>query len=171
MVIQICRAKPDQASKLTDIAHAAKRHWNYPEAWIEHWREDLTITPDFIAGNEVFVAIVDNEIAGCCALVVNAALAEIEHMWIRPEHMGSGVGRALFEQVRDRAVAQQMPALELSADPNAEGFYERMGAVRIGEVRADMGGQARVLPRMKIDLIRSSLPRSESNSKAQSPNT
>lgn len=152
MIIQVRRAHPDEARRLTEIAHAAKRHWNYPEDWIEHWRTDLTITSDFIADNEVFVAIVNNEIAGCCALVVSGSLAEIEHMWITPEHMGSGVGRALFEYARDRAVALGLPSLELSADPNAEGFYERMGAERIGEIRASMDGQPRVLPRMRIEL-------------------
>jgi len=150
MDIKIRRATPDEAATLTAIAHTAKRYWGYPEEWIEQWRTDLTITSDFIANNEVFAAVMSDEIVGCCALVVNDSLAEIEHMWIKPEHMGSGVGRALFTQVRDRAIERQLSALELSADPNAEGFYERMGAKRIGDVRADMGGQARVLPRMKI---------------------
>jgi len=40
--------------------------------------------------------------------------------------------------------------LEISADPNAEGFYERMGATRIGEVRSEIEGQPRVLPRMAL---------------------
>ena len=150
MDVHIRRATPDEAATLTAIAHAAKRYWRYPEHWIEHWKVDLTITPDFIADNEVFVAIVGDRIAGCCALVVNDSLAEIEHMWIKPEHIGAGVGRALFDQVRDRANELHLPALELSADPNAEGFYERMGAARVGEVRADMNGQTRLLPRMRI---------------------
>lgn len=137
---------------LTEIAHAAKRHWDYPDEWIEHWQVDLTITPDFIANNEVFVAIVSDEIVGCCALVVSDSLAEIEHMWIRPDQIGSGVGRRLFDYVKAVATQCQFRALELSADPNAEGFYERMGAVRIGEVRADIAGRVRVLPRMRIEL-------------------
>ena len=103
MPIEIRTAQPEEADLLTQIALAAKRHWHYPESWIEDWKADLTITPDFIANHEVFVAIVDESIAGCCALVVTGNLAEIEHMWIRPEHMGSGVGRALFEHARDRA--------------------------------------------------------------------
>ena len=55
--MQIRRATPDEADTLTSIAHAAKRHWNYPEKWIEQWRSDLTITPEFIAKNEVYVAV------------------------------------------------------------------------------------------------------------------
>ena len=149
---EIRRATSDEADTLTSIAHAAKRHWNYPEKWIEQWKADLTITPDFIASNEVYVAIVDGVIAGCCALVVGESLAELEHMWIDPRQMGSGVGRTLFEYAKQRARQLGLLELELSADPNAEGFYERMGATRIGEVQADMDGQTRVLPRMRIEL-------------------
>ena len=154
MNIQIRRATPDEADTLTVIAHAAKRHWKYPEDWIERWRADLTITPEFIADNEVYVATIDDTIAGCCALVVSDSLAELEHMWIDPQQMGAGVGRALFERTRQRAAELGLAELELSADPNAEGFYERMGAQRISEISAEMDGQLRVLPRMKIDLSR-----------------
>ena len=152
MRIEIRRAHPEEADILTEIAHAAKRHWNYPESWIQQWQTDLTITREFITSHEVFAATINGEIAGCCALVVTDSLAEIEHMWIRPEQMGSGVGRALFEHARARAVERGATVLELSADPNAEGFYARMGAKRIGEVPADMNGQSRVLPRMRINL-------------------
>ena len=152
MNVQIRRAKPDEAVVLTEIAHAAKRHWGYPENWIEHWKADLTITPEFIANNEMYVATNGAEIVGCCAIVFDESAAELEHMWIRPEHMGTGVGRALFIHVKERAANLKVPALELSADPNAEGFYERMGAQRIGEVRSELAGQPRILPRMTVNL-------------------
>ena len=151
MNVQIRRAKPEEAGILTEIAHAAKRHWGYPENWIQHWQADLTITPEFINDNEMYVAMNGDEIAGCCAIAFSESLAELEHMWVRPEHMGTGVGRALFLHVKERAADLKIPALELSADPNAEGFYERMGATRIGEVRSEIEGQPRVLPRMTVN--------------------
>jgi N-acetylglutamate synthase-like GNAT family acetyltransferase len=152
MHVEIRRAMPDEAEALTALAHAAKNHWNYPREWIDAWKSDLTFTPEFIANHEVFVAVVNEAIAGCCALVVNESLAELEHMWIYPEQMGRGVGRALFEHTTRRAAELGLNELELSADPNAELFYERMGAKRIGEVPAEMFGHARVLPRMRVDL-------------------
>ncbi|HVS21211.1 MAG TPA: GNAT family N-acetyltransferase [Pyrinomonadaceae bacterium] len=152
MDIRIRRAQPNEAGALTDIAHAAKRFWGYPENWIQHWKNDLTITPDFITENEMYVAVIDEEIAGCCALVLQDSLAELEHMWIRPEHMGTGIGRALFQQMVERATNLKATDLEISSDPNAEGFYERMGAKRIGEVKSEIEGQPRVLPRMSVDL-------------------
>ena len=152
MRIEIRRANPEEADILTEIAHAAKRHWNYPESWIRRWKTDLTITREFITTHEVFAATINGEIVGCCALVVTDSLAEIEHMWIRPEQMGSGVGRSLFEHVRARAGERGANVLELSADPYAEGFYARLGAKRIGEIPASMDGAPRVLPRMRIEL-------------------
>jgi N-acetylglutamate synthase-like GNAT family acetyltransferase len=157
MNIQIRRAKPGEADTLTKIAHAAKRHWGYPENWIEHWKDDLTITPEFIIRNETFVATIGEEIVGCCAIVLNDSRAEdsraeLEHMWISPESMGAGVGRALLRHAKDRAAKLEVSALELSADPNSEGFYQRMGATRIGEVRSEIEGQPRVLPRMIIEV-------------------
>ena len=152
MDIQIRRAQPNEAATLTEIAHAAKRHWGYPENWIEHWKDDLTITPDFIANNEMYVATIGEEIAGCCALVMSDSLAELEHLWIRPAHMGNGVGRALFHQIVERATHLKATGLEISSDPNAEGFYKRMGAIRIAEIRSEIEGQPRVLPRMSVEL-------------------
>src|SRR5207244_8072528 len=135
MDIQIRRAKPDEAAALTEIAHAAKRHWGYPENWIEHWKDDLTITPDFIANNEVYVAVTGEEIAGCCALVMRDSLAELEHMWIRPAHMGKGVGRALFNQIVVRETILNARVVELSADTNEEGFYKSMREMEFGKGR------------------------------------
>ena len=157
MDLQIRPARPDEAGVLTEIAHAAKRHWGYPENWIAHWKTDLTITPDFIANNEMFVAVSGEEIVGCCAIVLSElpsgdSLAELEHMWIKPEHMGTGVGRALFMHAREHSADLKVPAMELSADPNAEGFYRRMGAKRIGEVQSEIEGKPRVLPRMSVNL-------------------
>ena len=152
MDVQIRPARPEEADVLTEIAHAAKRHWGYPENWIEHWKADLTITPDFIRENEMYVAVSGEEIVGCCAIVFSDSLTELEHMWIKPEYMGAGVGRALFMHARERAADLKVPAMELSADPNAEGFYQRMGAKRIGEVKSEIEGKPRVLPRMSVSL-------------------
>jgi N-acetylglutamate synthase-like GNAT family acetyltransferase len=152
MSIHIRRAGPHEAGMLTEIAHAAKRHWGYPEQWIELWRDDLTITPEFIARNEMYVAVIGEEVVGCCAIVLGEARAELEYMWIKPQHMGAGVGRALFLHAKERAARVGMRLLELSADPNAEGFYARMGAKRIGETQSEIDGQLRVLPRLSVDL-------------------
>lgn len=147
-------ARADEAAALTAIAHAAKRHWGYPEAWITHWRDALTITPASLRDHAVFVAAeADGDLpCGFYALAVDGADAVLEHLWVEPRSMGRGVGRALLHHAVATAREAGAARLEIDSDPHAEGFYRRMGARRVGEVRADVGDVRRVLPRMEITL-------------------
>jgi hypothetical protein len=43
VTIEIRRAEGPEASELTAVAFAAKRHWGYPEAWIDLWADELTV--------------------------------------------------------------------------------------------------------------------------------
>ena len=145
-------ASANESSRLTEIALNAKRHWGYPEHWISHWEADLTISPDFIDNNHVYVADEDGEIRGFYALCVENHKAELEHMWVSPEYIGTGIGKELFLDAMERAAQMNVSEVELSADPNAAGFYERMGAAKIGEVDSSIEGQVRKVPRMKLTV-------------------
>jgi N-acetylglutamate synthase-like GNAT family acetyltransferase len=147
----IRRATPVDAGALTAIAHDAKRYWGYPEEWIRHWQEDLTVTPDFVARNQVFVAERESEIIGFYALVILDHCAELEHMWVAPKHIGTGVGKELFIHAMQLAAGDSISEVEISAEPNAESFYQKMGARRIGEVTSEVMGETRQLPRLTID--------------------
>ena len=145
----IRRALPEEATTLTQIALDAKRYWGYPEHWIKHWESDLTISSDFIRDNHVYVAAEEDEIRGFYALCVSGEKAELEHMWVTPACIGTGVGKELFLDAMERAAALNVRDVELTADPNAAGFYERMGAVQIGETESVIDGQIRKLPRLR----------------------
>ncbi|MFN2513824.1 MAG: GNAT family N-acetyltransferase [Pyrinomonadaceae bacterium] len=149
--MRIRQAATEEATTLTQIAHDAKRHWGYPEHWIEHWQEDLTISSDFINNNQVYVAEREGEIIGFYALVVGDQQAELEHMWVAPKHIGTGVGKELFIHAMHIAAGENISEVEISADPNAAAFYQRMGARRIGEVSSEIDGQTRRLPRLAVD--------------------
>jgi GNAT superfamily N-acetyltransferase len=149
--VTIRRAIPEEAATLTQIALDAKRYWGYPEHWIKHWESDLTISSDFIRDHHVYVADDEGEVRGFYALCVADHKAELEHMWVTPSAIGTGVGKELFLDAMERAAALNVNAVELSADPNAAGFYSRMGATQIGETDSVIAGHVRKLPRMKID--------------------
>ena len=150
----IRRSSPEEANALTQIALDAKRYWGYPEHWIKHWESDLTISSDFIRDNHVYVADDDGELRGFYALCVTGRKAELEHMWVTPACIGTGIGKELFLDAMERAAALDVNAVELSADPNAAGFYRRMGAMQIGETDSAIDGQVRKLPRMKMEPSR-----------------
>lgn len=150
--MNIRRAQEPDAAELTRIAHEAKRHWGYPERWIELWRDDLTFSPDFIAANEVYLAEDGGEALGCYGLLAGTPHWTLEHFWIRPAAMGKGLGRRLFEHARAVAVEAGASVLEIDSDPNAVEFYLRMGAIKMGEVVSQVDGQPRVRPLLHLRL-------------------
>ncbi len=152
MVFEILRASPDQAEALTQIAFAAKRHWGYPERWIEIWSPILTISPEFIEQHDTYSAQKDGKPVGFYALSVEDKKASLEHLWVLPDHMGEGIGKALFKHALARCREIGVDILEIESDPNAQGFYERMGAKKVGQIAGEVDGHLRVLPILEIKL-------------------
>jgi predicted N-acetyltransferase YhbS len=65
--------------------------------------------------------------------------------------LGQGVGRALLAQALGHARAAGHAALHIDADPHAEAFYRRCGAMRIGATAAPIDGQPqRVRPQLRL---------------------
>lgn len=131
MTITIYAASPYQAAELTEIAVSAKGHWGYSAAQIQQWRPAfLTITPAYIAANPVWVAVDDSaQLAGFVALELHHPQPVLEHLWVRPAYIGQGIGRRLFLHA-----AATVTELIFTSDPNADTFYQRIGAQVIGQV-------------------------------------
>ncbi len=137
------RAQPPDAAALTQIALAAKQSWGYPDEWMAEWRPDLTITPGYISGSPVWVAEAGGAVAGFLGLVRTEGHWFLEHLWVRPEWHGRGLGRALFGEAVRQARAAGATELRIKADPNAERFYLKMGAVRTGTEVYELPGRIR----------------------------
>jgi len=147
------RAKPEHAETLTQIAHAAKRHWAYPETWIAAWREILTMRPEFIASNVAFIAMDNNaHPLGFYVLTSEDDGIHLDHLWVAPDAMRRGIGKALFEHAKAEARKLGFASIKIEADPNAEGFYKRMGAVRVGTNVSEVCGERRELPLLECIL-------------------
>ena len=150
--MQIVRAKPEEAAGLTEIAHAAKRHWGYPESWIKKWEDILTMRPEFIATNVSYSAREGPDVVGFYVLTDEGDGLHLDHLWITPQAMGRGIGRALFEHAIEQARSLDYEMLKIEADPNAEGFYLRMGARRVGANVTTIENHIRELPLLQFDL-------------------
>lgn len=150
--MKIRKAQITDAEKLSQIAFAAKSYWNYPENWLKIWKDSLTITPEFIETNQVFLAESDRKILGFYALILSSENVQLEHLWISPENIGGGIGKILMADAIEKAKSFGGKSMEIESEPNAVGFYQKQGAVKIGERKSEIEGQERILPLMKIDL-------------------
>lgn len=151
-MISIRRIDPGEADTLTRIALAAKAYWGYPERWMEIWRPQLTFTPEYFAINENWTAVVEATPIGFYTLEEQHGNAWLENLWVLPEYIGKAVGKALFLHAAELSRQRGCRILQLEADPNAVGFYERMGMHKIRERHSEVDSQPRVLPIMEMRL-------------------
>ncbi len=113
-------------------------------------RAVLQLTEDDLADGHLVVFDAGGP-QGICKLVVDGSCADLDKLFVAPEAMGKGVGRALMRWAMRTAQAAGATRLEIEADPDAAPFYERMGARVIGRVPSEAIA-GRMLPHLRIDL-------------------
>ena len=91
-----------------------------------------------IRSRPVFVAVIDDEIAGTASLEG----ATVRSMFVRPDHERRGIGAALMGEIEALAVAHGIERLTLQSSITAEGFYRRHG---FDAVRDHMHGRERTI--------------------------
>lgn len=150
--MEIRRASDQDAAELTLITLAAKRHWGYPESWIQFWTPSMTITSTYIQTHEIWMAVIDGQLAAYYSFDENEGRRWLDNLWVLPEYIGKGLGRSLFQHALERCKAQNIPSMLIEADPHAQSFYEKMGARKVHEHRTEVEGVPRTLPIMEINL-------------------
>lgn len=157
-------AKTEDSEALTTISFASKGYWKYPNEYFEIWKNELTISQDYIQGNDVFVyedygsiigyySIVnlekDIEISG---ILINSGVW-LEHMFIDPQYIGKGIGTKLFSHMREWCVATNIRKVGILADPNAKIFYEKMGCVYMREYPSTIRGRTTPFLQYNVELL------------------
>jgi ribosomal protein S18 acetylase RimI-like enzyme len=150
-VLTVRAARPDDAYPIADVRIRAWR-WAYAgiipdetldamnvEASARGWREGLTRPED---GHEVRVALHEGEVRGFTAFgpyrvapdrsAVDERYAEVYAIYVKPDHAGTGIGRALMDAAVARLAERgwrEVRLWVLEANLRARRFYERFGFV------------------------------------------
>jgi len=148
-------ALPEEADKLTVLTLNSKRYWGYPDEWMAMWTEDLTIMPEYIEKNMVVLAEENALLLGYVSIIEHASSQIVrvgehhisggfflDNLFINPSYIRKGIGEKLMNIAFDWCKEKQIEALYVYSDPNAKGFYEKMGATCLGEVVSGDNGRA-----------------------------
>ena len=135
---------------MREIAIEAKAHWGYDRARVEEWALAGDFEPESLRSRLLYVAEADGRPVGWAALIPRGEVGWLEDLWVEPAWIGKGLGRQLFERVAEEARERGARRLEWEAEPNATGFYERMGGVYVRDSEVTEWG--RVLQVLGVDL-------------------
>jgi len=149
-VVRIRPADPNEWERLREIAVAAKAHWGYDPGRVEEWAAQGDFSPEGLRAKDFYVAEADGQAVAFASLIPNGEVCFLDDLWVEPEWIGKGVGSRLFRFAEKRAAEGGARRLEWEAELHAVGFYERMGARRLGESGPSEWG--RILQVMGVEL-------------------
>lgn len=143
------RAVPADTAALRALM-ATSNGYARPEAraMIVRYAETWSV-PD--GAHEVWLAEEGGAVVGFFALIPHGADQELDLFFTANDAQGSGLGRRLFEVMAERARALGAAWVVISSNPEAAGFYRRMGAVDVG-VTPPGDGIAWERPKLKLRL-------------------
>jgi GNAT superfamily N-acetyltransferase len=144
-------ARPDEADLLSDLAVRSKATWGYSEEFMQRCVPLLRVTPDYIAQHPIFVAVAQERVVGFYSLNAERYQAELDLLFVAPDALRAGVGRALCAHAFATARAAGFAQLFVESDPGAERFYQRMSGVRVGTIASTVEA-GRELPVLRFDL-------------------
>ena len=98
-----------------------------------------------VAEGRARVAMADGRILGSTIVLPLAdGVAELDGIFVEPEFMRRGVGWALLHDAFSMAREQGVRRIEVTSNPRAVGFYEKIGFVADGPVPTRFGPALRM---------------------------
>jgi len=150
-VLNFIDAEAKHTELLRDTLITSKGHWGYSQEQLEEWKSNLKFEGDYVSRNTVKLILKDEEVIGFFA-IVKSDIDELDHLWLLPKAIGKGYGNLVFEQILSECNSLEISNFYIISDPDAEGFYLKKGALKVGEVYSEP--QKRMLPKLKFTVVK-----------------
>ena len=105
--------------------------------------EYLILGPGGLAEGRTYVAEEDASVVGFATWADADGAVELEDLSVDPGWRRRGIATALVSRIVDVLRARDVQALEVTANPHAQGFYSAAGFIDCGVAETDFGAAPR----------------------------
>jgi len=131
-------AEPEERLALEGLQRRSSLVWEeYREALLAH--PDAIEIPEELVQRVRVVSIAGKVVGFHLVLTPHDGACEVDGLFVEPDQMRTGVGRLLVRDASERALEEGATALEVTANPRALAFYEKVGFVAVGQVETRFG--------------------------------
>lgn len=134
---------------LSSLCLRSKGYWGYDVAFLDACRDVLTLRKQDLEQDHIWVIDGLHGVVGVLHVQTNDEEAVLDKLFIDPAGMGLGAGRVLFDKAVEIMKLDGAKVMSIDADPEAEGFYTKMGAITVGRVPSTVI-EGRTLPLMRF---------------------
>lgn len=126
------RARPDEATAITDLALRSKRPWGYNDEFMAVIAPEMTVTTADIEAEHVEVLESKTRLLGYLRLKRHPQEAWLEDLFVEPDVVRHGHGRRLFLRAAEVSRGWGCEVMRFESDPHAVAFYLEIGAEQVG---------------------------------------
>jgi GNAT superfamily N-acetyltransferase len=149
--MKIEKAQNSDAKELTELTIRSKSYWSYSSEQIALWKDELTITAQYIDQVEIYKLSEENQLIGYYSyLELDDKKVKLDNIFLEPRFIGKGYGKVLMshliQQIKDRGFEM----IEIDSEPYAEKFYQKIGFRVTGQLESSI--KNRFLPIMELDV-------------------
>ena len=144
-MVRIRTASAGEGAALEALQRRSSDVWDDYREQMAANRDAIELPQAFIENGWVRVALADDQTPIGFSVVIpkDGQVHELDGLFVEPDVMLCGVGRALVEDAAAHASGQGAQALEVTAGP-AQGFYERVGFQFVGDAQTQFGPAVRM---------------------------
>jgi GNAT superfamily N-acetyltransferase len=139
-------ARPDERSFLIALQRRASLMWPEDREALIAEPDAIDLPADQIAEGHVFVLEAAHAVLGFAVVLQrDDGAAELDGLFVEPDHWGRGVGRQLVERAEEMARGRGAVSLNVVANRRALGFYLKCGFEAFGEVQTRFSPGVRMI--------------------------
>jgi GNAT superfamily N-acetyltransferase len=137
--------RSSERKALENLQFRASTAWpEYREQILQH-PDCIELPPNLLAERRVRVAETDGTPVGFSVLLAPSdRISELDGLFVEPARWHDGIGSELLRDAVEIAGAESSVAIEVTANPLARGFYEKLGFSHIGETETRFGPALRM---------------------------
>ncbi|MGH1336369.1 MAG: GNAT family N-acetyltransferase [Aureispira sp.] len=145
------KAQKSDAQDLTELTIRSKAYWGYTQEQMTQWKDDLTISPEYIEQQEVYTLTVEKVLIGYYSFSsLNDQKVKLDNIFIEPNYIRQGYGKILMNAFFDQVRGRGFKTIRLDSEPNAENFYKELGFKVVGRLESSL--KDRFLPIMELQI-------------------
>jgi GNAT superfamily N-acetyltransferase len=142
-------ARVDERSFLTELQRRASLMWADDRPFLLANPDAIDLPADQIAEGRVSVFEETGRATGFVVVLPrDDGSAQLDGLFVEPDRWGRGIGRRLVDHALDRARAGAAVSLNLVANRQALGFYEKCGFQALEAVQMPSGPGVRMFRRL-----------------------
>lgn len=136
-------ARPEERDALEELQRRASLALGEYNDRLEAEPDAIDLPMEQIERGAVIVAELDERMAGFAVVLIGDEEAELDGLFVEPEHWRKGIGASLVDVAVHEARRQGL-AMMVVANPSARRFYEKCGFTVEGEAETRFGPALRM---------------------------